>query len=224
MSACVKTELLLVICGAGPLKDVSTLISQILARGWNVQALATSSAVSVGLDIESVQTQTGRLVVTSAAIPRATLSPSIIVVAPATANTITKLALDIRDTYAAGVLGQAVAAKIPIIMLPSIKKVDLERGIFRKHIQSLRREGVNVLLGGSTGIHPTNASSKDGPVPLFPWHLAASAAFSRMNAPFCLSKWQIDSLNVFKTDISLRWAVGLLAAISAAVVLGRYQK
>ncbi|KAF8176847.1 hypothetical protein K438DRAFT_1770324 [Mycena galopus ATCC 62051] len=40
---------------------------------------------------------------------------------PATANTITKLALDICDTYAypAAVVGQAVAARIPMVVLPS---------------------------------------------------------------------------------------------------------
>jgi hypothetical protein len=166
---------LLVICGAGPLKDVTTLISQLLAKGWNIQAMATPSAVDIGLNLDAVQQQTGRPVVTSAAVHRFALFPDVILVAPATANTITKLALDIRDTYPSSVLGQAVAARIPVVILPSIKKMDLEQEVFRKHIRSLRGEGVRVLLGGPTGIRPTNASTKDGPVPPFPWHLAIPA-------------------------------------------------
>ncbi|KAK7001503.1 flavoprotein [Favolaschia claudopus] len=176
-----QLEILLVICGAGPLKDVTSLISQLNARGWIVQALATPSAVDMGLSLNDLRQQTGRAVVTSPSIPRITSSPNVILVAPATVNTISKLALDIRDTYAGGVLGQAVAAKIPMIILPSIKKVDLERAVFRNHIKSLRREGVKVLLGGSDGIHPTNASSKDGPIPPFPWHLAVEAVAASTN-------------------------------------------
>ncbi|KAJ7696358.1 hypothetical protein B0H14DRAFT_3040731 [Mycena olivaceomarginata] len=160
-------EVQLVICGAGPLRDVSTLITQVLARGWKIQAIATPSALDIGLDVQAVELQTGRPVVTSAAIHL---------------NTITKLALDIRDTYVAAVLGQAVAARKPMVILPSIKKVDLERRVFRTHIRNLRSEGVQVLIGGTNGLQPTNASSKDGPLPPFPWHLAVSAVEASIDA------------------------------------------
>jgi hypothetical protein len=35
---------------------------------------------------------------------------------------------------------------------------------------------VRVLIGGNDGIHLTDASSKDGPLPPFPWDLAIAAA------------------------------------------------
>ncbi|KAK6977525.1 flavoprotein [Favolaschia claudopus] len=187
-----QLEILLVICGAGPLKDVTSLISQLNARGWNVQALATPSAVDMGLSLNDLRQQT------------------------ATVNTISKLALDIRDTYAGGVLGQAVAAKIPMIILPSIKKVDLERAVFRNYIESLRREGVKVLLGGSDGIHPTNASSKDGPVPPFPWHLAVEAVAASTNP---------QERNPRRSDLS--YLIGpfyFLAVATATLVFIRYQR
>ncbi|KAF7371710.1 Flavoprotein [Mycena venus] len=167
-------EILLVICGAGPLRDVSTLLDQVLHRGWKVQAIATPAAVEIGLDVQAVERQTGRRVVTSTAIPR-TATPDGIMVAPATANTLAKLALGIRDTYAAAVLAQAVAARIPMVILPSIKKVDLDNRVLPTHIKNLRRDGVQVLIGEPDGLEPTNASSKDGPLPSFPWHLAVSA-------------------------------------------------
>jgi hypothetical protein len=141
--------------------------------------------VGIGLDVKAVQEQTGRPVVTSAA---ARPPPDVILVAPATANTIAKLALDLRDTYASAVLGQAVAARIPVVILPSIKKMDLERDVFRNHIRSLRREGVHILLGGSNGIHPTNASTKDGPVPPFPWHLAIPVIAAIIDVSGCLPR------------------------------------
>jgi hypothetical protein len=112
-------------------------------------------------------------VVTSDAIRRT--ATDAIMVAPATANTLAKLALGIRDTYAAAVLAQAVAAGTPMVILPSIKKVDLDGGPLPTYIKTLRRAGVRVLIGEPDGIQPTNASSKDGPLPPFPWHLAVSA-------------------------------------------------
>ncbi|KAJ7192570.1 hypothetical protein GGX14DRAFT_594400 [Mycena pura] len=208
-------ELLLVICGAGPLKDVTTLISQVLARGWNVQAMATPSAVVIGFDVEAVKKQTGRLVVTSPAVRRITLSPDVILVAPATANTITKLALDIRDTYASSVLGQAVAARTPVVILPSIKKVDLEREVFRNYIKSLRREGVCLLIGGPNGIHPTNASTKDGPVPPFPWHLAMPAIAA------CIDAHERDT-SVLQMKIVSPWTAVVLT--TAILILTGYWK
>ncbi|KAJ7463089.1 hypothetical protein B0H11DRAFT_2053388 [Mycena galericulata] len=167
-------EILLVICGAGPLKDVSRLLTEISKRGWKVQAMATPAALDIGLDVDAVALQTGRPVVTSAVIPR-TAAPDGIIVAPATANTLSKLALGLREPHAVAVLAQAIAAKTPpMVILPSIKKVDLDGLILPTHIRFLRAAGVHVLVGGSNGIHPTNASSKDGPLPPFPWHLAVT--------------------------------------------------
>ncbi|KAJ7938482.1 hypothetical protein B0H13DRAFT_1851435 [Mycena leptocephala] len=121
---------------------------QILARGWNVQVVATQSALGIGLDVKAVELQTGCPVVTSAAVPRLTTADAF-VVAPATANTITKLALDIRDTYVGA-----------------------------------------VLIGGTDGLQPTNASSKDGPLPPFPWHLAVSAVTASVKADDTSSVWK----------------------------------
>ncbi|KAJ6483930.1 hypothetical protein C8R45DRAFT_999755 [Mycena sanguinolenta] len=208
-------EILLIICGAGPLNTVTTLISQVLARGWKVQAMATPSAVDIGLDIDALREQTGRPVVVSPAVPRTAITPDVIVVAPATANTITKLALDIRDTYPAAVLGQAVAACIPVVILPSIKKVDLDRAIFRMHIQNLRGEGVHVLLGGSNGIHPTNDSTKDGPVPPFPWHFAVSATATCLEA---------RKSNASKGLAKFASPWGLIVLATAIIVIIRFKK
>lgn len=70
------------------------------------------------------KTRTGQPIVSEHSDKRLS-RPDIIIVAPATANTITKLALGIGDTYAASVLNDAtVAFKIPIMMviLPSMKE------------------------------------------------------------------------------------------------------
>ncbi|KAJ7251289.1 hypothetical protein C8J57DRAFT_672053 [Mycena rebaudengoi] len=168
----------------------------------------------MGLDVNQLEQQTGRPVMSSWGTPSTRrIGPADgIIVAPATVNTINKLALDIRDNYAAALLGQAVAARIPMVILPSIKKVDTERVIFRNHIENLRREGVSILLGGPTGIEPTNASSKDGPLPPFPWHLAVSAMALRFPAETGLStSWHL----IGKIGMSL----STVAFASAAIFL-----
>ncbi|KAJ6598763.1 flavoprotein [Mycena sp. CBHHK59/15] len=211
-------EILLVICGAGPLEDISKLLDQVLHRGWKVQAIATPSALDIGLDVRAVELKTDRPVVTSAAIRR-TANPDAIMVAPATANTLAKLALGIRDTYAAAVLAQAVAARIPMVILPSIKKVDLDNQVLPTHIKNLRLDGVHVLIGGPNGVQPTNASSKDGPLPPFPWHLAVSAM------AVCIDPAEAKIHPYGRSKLFKRFVVPIsLAILTTAIIVARSRK
>ncbi|KAF7336345.1 Flavoprotein [Mycena venus] len=213
-----EPEIHLVICGAGPLKDVSELVDQLLRRGWKVQAIATPSALDIGLDVRAVERQTGRPVVTSADIPR-TATPDAIMVAPATANTLAKLALGIRDTHAAGILAQAVAARIPMVVLPSIKKVDLNGGPLPMHIKTLRGEGIHVLIGEPNGIKPTNASSKDGPLPPFPWNLAVTAMAN------CIDPAEAKIRLYGRSELLKSFVVPIsLAILTTAIIVARSRK
>jgi len=164
----------IVICGAGPARDVGSLITQAISKGWAVQPIATQAALDLDLvDVEAIKQLTGRAIISThgPSNSRRFGNPDIIIVAPATVNTIAKLALGLADTFVAAHLNTAVGAKIPMVILPSLKKFNTDRPVFKRHVESLRDEGVKVLLGEG-GIQPTNASSKDGPLPPFPWHLA----------------------------------------------------
>jgi hypothetical protein len=171
-------EVHIVICAAGRARDVGTLVQGALDRHWSVRLIATPAALEEGLvDVEGLEKQTRRQVIRSYSKPGESRIPKAdaIIVAPATANTIAKLALAIADTHTSALLNQAVGAKIPVVILPSIKDDHMQRIAFKNHVATLRREGVIVLLGGKDGIIPTNQSSKDGPLPPFPWELALRA-------------------------------------------------
>jgi phosphopantothenoylcysteine synthetase/decarboxylase len=173
-----RKEVQVVICAAGPAKDVGSLVDQVMERGWAVQPIATQAALELKLvDVEALTKKTGRAVVSTHGQPGETRfrRPDVIIVAPATVNTITKLALGLADTFVAAHLNTAVGSKTPIVILPSLKQVNTNRAIFCEHIEHLRKEGVKILLGEG-GIEPTNHSSKDGPLPEFPWDLAVHEA------------------------------------------------
>jgi phosphopantothenoylcysteine synthetase/decarboxylase len=158
-------------------------------------------------------------------------------VAPATANTLAKLAIGIRDTHAAGVLAQAVAARIPMVILPSIKKVDLDGGPLPTHIKTLRGEGVHVLIGEPNGIKPTNASSKDGPLPPFPWDLAVTAMAACIDVSKDPHNVSIMGFNIFvkpaeakirpygRSELLKSFVVPIsLAILTTAIIVARSRK
>ena len=164
----------IVMCGAGPAKDVGSLVDQALAKGWSLELVATEEGLKM-IPINELVEKTGQQIISGNSDKRLS-RPDIIIVAPATANTIAKLALGIGDTYAASVLNDAVSFKIPMVILPSMKASMANRPCYKTHVIGLREEGVKVLLGGNDGIHLTDASSKNGPLPPFPWNLAITAA------------------------------------------------
>ncbi|MGH3678891.1 MAG: flavoprotein [Natronosporangium sp.] len=93
--------LYLVVCAAGPASEVATLVAEARATGWDVRLFATPSAVKF-LDLPTLESQTGHPVRSAdrdpdqprASTPRA----DAIIVAPATYNTINKLATGIADS------------------------------------------------------------------------------------------------------------------------------
>lgn len=162
----------IVMCGAGPAKDVGFLVDQALAKGWSLELVATEEGLKL-IPINELREKTGQQIVSEHSDKRRS-RPDIIIVAPATTNTIAKLG--IGDTYAASVLNEAVAFKIPMVILPSMKESMADRPCYKNHIRDLREEGVKVLIGGNDGIRLTDASSGDGPLPPFLWDLAITAA------------------------------------------------
>ncbi len=93
-----------------------------------------------------------------------------VVVAPATYNTINKWAQGISDTYALGVLAEVTGLDIPVVVLPFVNSALAGRIPFRRSVDALRSERVRVLLGpGGFDPHPprTGESLPDS----YPWHL-----------------------------------------------------
>ena len=167
-----KPVLSVVACGAAPAAEVGGFVKQALDRGWDVQIIATPSALPF-LDAGELEKLTGTPVRSQYSTPGAPRSrvPDAIIVAPATFNTINQWALGISDTYALGVLAEQTGMGIPIVAVPFVSDALASRPPFTRSVRALRGEGVSVLLGpGSITPHP--AHTEDQHLAGFPWQLA----------------------------------------------------
>ena len=98
-----------------------------------------------------------------------------VVVAPATYNTINKWAQGISDTYALGVLAEITGLDVPIVVLPFVNSALASRLPFRRSVETLRSEGVRILLGPD-GFEPHPPRTGGSLTSTYPWHLALDEA------------------------------------------------
>lgn len=171
--------LTIVVCGAGPAAHVGTLVGFAQERGWTVDVVATPAAVPF-LDLPSIERQTGSPVRSEYRNPkesdgRSLPAASAIIVAPGSYNTICKLALGISDTYALGVLAEAIGMRVPVVILPFVNEALAGRAPFVRAVESLREEGVRILLGPSEW-QPHPPGSGGSRIAAFPWSAALDAA------------------------------------------------
>jgi phosphopantothenoylcysteine synthetase/decarboxylase len=164
--------LTIIACGAGPASEVGTLVKLAQQRGWTVQLIATPTALGF-LDIDALEALTGSAVRDRYRSPREPRSQraDAVIVAPATYNTICKCALGISDTYALGILAEAVSLPIPVVILPFVNSALAGRRPFQRAADQLRDEGVRVVLGpGEFQPHPPGTGGQQ--LDTFPWQLA----------------------------------------------------
>ncbi|PZG44480.1 flavoprotein [Spongiactinospora gelatinilytica] len=160
-------DLYVIVCAAGPAAEAGRLVGMAQRRGWEVQVVATPSAVGF-LDVAALERQTGRPVRTHYRRPDEPKPPraGAIIVAPATFNTVNKFALGIADTYALGLLAEAPGLRIPVVLVPYVNAALAARPPFRRALEALREEGVRVLFEP----HPAGAGEDEAAA--FPWDLA----------------------------------------------------
>lgn len=168
----------IVVCGAGPARDVGTLVALAQAAQWWTYVTATPAGLPF-LDCPALEQQTGYPVRHAHRAPgeprRSRPHADAVIVAPATANTICKLAAGIADTYALDVLSECIGAGVPVIVLPFINTALAQRRPFRRAVDDLRAEGIQVLLGVG-GFKPHQPGSGDEQINAFSWGLALDAA------------------------------------------------
>lgn len=161
-----------IVCAAGPARDVGKLVEAAHQRRWDVQVIATPAALDF-IDTASLEAQTSRPVRSEYRKPGQARSPKAdaITVAPATYNTINKWANGISDTYALGILAEAIGLEIPIAVLPFVNTALATRLPFQRSVADLRKEGVRILLG--PGEFEPHAPGTGGTrLDVFPWSLA----------------------------------------------------
>jgi flavoprotein len=168
--------LTIVACGAGPATEISTCVKLAQDRGWTVQVIATPAALEF-FDEQAIADQTGRPVRSQYAKPGAprSLIPDAILVAPASYNTICKWAQGISDTYALGVLAETAGLGVPTVVLPFVNTALASRIPFRRSVDSLRAEGVRILLGPG-GFQPHPPRTGGNLASTYPWHLGLDEA------------------------------------------------
>ncbi|MEV5706419.1 flavoprotein [Actinoallomurus sp. NPDC052274] len=166
----------IVVCGAGPAGEVGRLVDLAYERAWDVQVIATPAALEF-IDVAGLEARTGRPVRSRYRSPGQPRSPraDAVIVAPATFNTINKLAAGISDTYALGVLAEAPGLGVPVVILPFVNSALAARGPFRRSVEELRADGYRVLFGpGGFEPHPPGTGGER--IERFPWRSALLAA------------------------------------------------
>jgi phosphopantothenoylcysteine synthetase/decarboxylase len=164
--------LALIVCGAGPAAEVGTLVKIAQQRNWTVQVIATPAALGF-LNADELEKLTGSPVRSAYRLPGQPRSSKTdaVVVAPATYNTINKCAQGISDTYALGILAEAVSLPIPVVILPFVNTALAGRRPFLRAVNQLRAEGVRILLGpGEFEPHPPGTGGEQ--LEAYPWELA----------------------------------------------------
>jgi phosphopantothenoylcysteine decarboxylase len=142
-----RRVLYLVVCAAPPAQAVSEPIALLQARGWTVCVIATPRAAD-WIDIAALAEQTSYPVRDeyqgpddSEFLPRA----DAIAVAPATFNTVNKWVAGISDTFALGLLNEAIGLRLPIVVAPYAKSSLAAHPAYARSLQTLSEWGVTVL-------------------------------------------------------------------------------
>src|SRR5690606_27757725 len=90
------------------------------------------------------------------------------IVAPATFNTINKLAIGIADNYALDVVNEAVRLGLPVAILPFVNSAHVARKPFQRSVELLRQKGVLVSIGTEL-VEPHKAKGVEVKMGEFPW-------------------------------------------------------
>jgi phosphopantothenoylcysteine synthetase/decarboxylase len=147
-------DLRVVVCGGGPAGEVIRLVTAAGERGWKVDVTATRNALEF-LDVAEVARASGKPVRTTYkfAPDGSRISPpaDAMIIAPATFNTINKLALGIADTYVLSSVAEVLGRGVPTVVVPAVNPALASRAPFQRSVESLRAEGVHVLFGPDEG-------------------------------------------------------------------------
>lgn len=165
-----RKVLYIVACGGRPAGDLPPLVQHAQDRGWDVCVIATPSGMNF-LDPELLAALTShpvRCEYKRPDEPDVLPPPDAFVVAPATFNTINKLAAGISDTLALGLLNEAVGMGLPIIAVPFPNQMLARHPAFVTSVTMLRSWGVRLIFDPDRYPLPVPNQGESGNA-LFPW-------------------------------------------------------
>ncbi|MEU7824285.1 flavoprotein [Catellatospora sp. NPDC049133] len=165
----------LVLCGAGPAADAAALIRLAQEQSWTVTVTATQAALSF-IDTAELERLSGSAVRTDYGVAssheREVRPVNALLIAPATYNTINKLALGIADTYVLTSVAEIVGRRVPTVIVPFVNAALATRRPFVSSVESLRQEGIAVVLGQTSSWLPHKPGTGRSQQTRFPWEAA----------------------------------------------------
>jgi len=141
--------------GAGGLEALRTgLVEPALVRGWQVAVTLTPTAgrwMRMNGEANRLEELTGLPVRDQPRLPsEARPHPDVdcYVVAPASANTVAKLATGIADNQALTQVGEAIGTLgLPVVVFPQVNAAHARHPAWRGHIAALREADVHLVYG-----------------------------------------------------------------------------
>ena len=162
-----------VACAAGGLEHLSDgLVLPLLDRGHTVAVTLTPTAhgwLSSEGQVDKLEKLTGLPVRFQPRLPDETSPhpvPDVLVVAPATANSVAKLALGIADNQALTLLCENIAVT-PMIVFPRINAAHARQPAWESHLSALRACGVRLVYGPD--VWPLYEPRTAPPARALPW-------------------------------------------------------
>ncbi|MFE7566747.1 flavoprotein [Streptomyces sp. NPDC057539] len=164
---------------APPVMDIAQVISDVQTRGWDVRlGLTPTAARWLGPVLPDLERRTGAPVRSEYKLPgEPDVWPKadVILVAPATLNTINQWALGLTEKFVVGVVAEGIGKKIPMVTMPCVNAAYVQHPQFEQSIETLRDAGVTVLYGEG-GFVP-NQPGESRP---YPWRAALDAVDRRV--------------------------------------------
>jgi phosphopantothenoylcysteine synthetase/decarboxylase len=170
--------LYVITCGSPLAQRVGTLVALAQAEGWDVCVVSTPDGRKF-IDSAGLAQQTGhpvRSLYKNPGDPDVLPDADAMIVAPATVNTVNKLAAGIADTLALGLVVEGYGKGLPIVVLPYTNAAMAAFPAFVDNIERLRGWGIRVLFGPEVvSLHAPGAGTAEDRLDAFPWQLALDA-------------------------------------------------
>lgn len=141
----------LAVCGSIAAVEVVKLARELIRHGATVHAVMSEAARGL-IHPNALQFATGRPAIESldGSVQHVDLcgprgEADCLLVAPATANTIAKIALGIDDTPVTTFATTALGARLPLLVAPAMDGAMYDHPRIREHLETLRSGGVDVI-------------------------------------------------------------------------------
>lgn len=140
-------DVALIVCGAPLTSRTPDLVQALRADGWRPTVIGTQAS-SEWLDVDAVAAVLGEPPLfdfRQPDQPKRGGPPAAVVVCPATFNTVNKAASGVNDTYALGVLCEAIGTGTPTVLVPMVNNKLWGHPAWPRSLSTLADAGVTML-------------------------------------------------------------------------------